>query len=170
MTGHDVLQVLADGKPRLTREIAAFLQVQTEAVGAAARCLKKKGLIYSADGVHGITAAGLQAAKQGLGRTLCKGKATQSNQGLRHRAWQAMQMVSVFSVDDLLDVTATGYEADAEANLKNYCKALFKAGMLLQTRSGKYILREKDRGEHAPSYNRLTKTVTDRNTGEIYHV
>jgi hypothetical protein len=170
MTGNDILQVLADGKPRLTREIAAFLQVQTEAVGAAARCLKKKGLVCSSEGVHGITAAGLQVVKKGLGRTLCKGQAGQSNQGLRHRAWQAMQMVSVFSVNDLLDVTATGYEADAEANLKNYCKALFKAGMLIQTRSGKYFLREKDKGEHAPSYNRKAKTVTNRNTGEVFYV
>ena len=170
MTGYDVLQVLSDGKPRLTREIAAFLQAQTDAVGSAARCLKKKGLIYSAEGVHGITAAGLQAVKKGLGRTLCKGRAVQSKQGLRARAWKAMQMMSVFSVDDLLDVSATGYEADAEANVTNYCKALFRAGMLIQTRSGRYVLREKDKGENAPSYNRMTKTVTNRNTGEVFHV
>lgn len=168
MTSRDVLEVLADGKAHLTREIADKLKSPRESVAKLCRCLKKRGIISSVDGIHRINDAGRDILSGKV--EPCKGKAAQSKSGLRHRAWKVMQMLSFFDENSLLEVVGTGEEKDGTRNLRNYLTSLYKAGMLLQNRSGKYLLKESAKGPNAPSYNRAEKTVTDRNTGEVFHV
>lgn len=168
MTSRDVLHILSDGKAHLTRELADKLGVSGETMGAMCRCLKQRGMIVSIEGVHSITHLGRDtlSGKQ----EPCKGKAKHSNSGLRHRAWKAMHMLTFFEASSLLEVVGTGEEKGGEENLRNYFTALYRAGMLVKNRSGKYLLKESARGAKAPSYNREQKTVTDRNTGEVFHV
>lgn len=168
MTGRDVLQVLSDGKAHLTREIADKLEVSSTSISSMCSCLKKHGAITSVEGVHRILELGrdvLSGKKE-----LCKGKAGKSKSGLRHRAWKAMHILTLFDVSSLLEVVGTGKEKGGEENLRNYLNALYKAGMLIQNRSGKYLLKESAKGSNAPSYNRAEKTVTDRNRGMVFHV
>lgn len=169
-SGLDVLVVLACGRPYLTRELAAELHTTTGSIAGIAACLKRKDYISSAEGVHSITERGRLALGEPRKHLACKGLAAQSAAGLRHRAWRAMQMMTAFDVDSLLDVVATGAEKDAAGNIRSYLRALYRVDMLIKTRSGKYLLRETAKGANAPSYNRSEKTVTDRNTGEVMYV
>lgn len=168
MTSRDVLHILSDGKAHLTRELADKLDVSSTSISSICFCLKKHGAIKSVEGVHSIMDLGrdvLSGKKE-----LCKGKAGKSNSGLRHRAWKAMHMLTFFDASSLLEVVGTGEEKMGKQNLRNYLTALYKSGILAQNRSGKYLLKESARGSKAPSYNREQKTVTDRNTGEVFHV
>lgn len=167
-TGRDVLHILSDNKAHLTRELADKLGVNREDMTKMCRCLRNRGMIVSIEGIHSITAVGrdILSGKQDP----CKGKAYKSKSGLRHRAWKAMHMLTFFDASSLLEVVGTGEEKDGEENLRNYLNALYKAGMLIQNRSGKYLLKESAKGSNAPSYNRAEKTVTDRNRGMVFHV
>ncbi|MEG2173846.1 MAG: hypothetical protein RRY29_11415 [Desulfovibrionaceae bacterium] len=168
MTSRDVLYLLSDNKAHLTRELADKMMCSRDSMAAMCRCLKKRGMIISIEGIHSITASGLDVLSDK--QEPCKGKAKQSKSGLRHRAWKAMHILTLFNVSSLLEVVATGEEKGGEENLRNYLSALHKAGILVKNRSGKYLLKESAKGPHAPSYNREKKTVTDRSTGEVFYV
>ena len=122
--------------------------------------------------MHGLTLAGKALLEQdGFIPCQRKGRAAGSaGRTLRQRAWTVMRMADHFSVDSLLQTVSDGDERNAENNLRNYCRALHRAGLLGRTaRSGDYFLRrEMDSGPLAPSYNRAEKCVTDRNTGRIF--
>ena len=51
-----------------------------------------------------------------------------------------MRMRDHFSVDDLLTTLCDGEEKGAEENLRNYCRALYRAGMLGMTGRTKAII------------------------------
>ncbi|MEG6503224.1 hypothetical protein V6C07_09305, partial [Desulfovibrio sp. 1214_IL3152] len=91
---------------------------------------------------------------------------------LRQKAWNVLRMANMATVADLLRTVCDGSERGAEDNLKNYCRALWRAGMLGKTaRTGAYFLRpDANTGPKAPSYNRVEKTVTDRNTGKTVYI
>lgn len=124
--------------------------------------------------MHGLTAAGMEAAKDG-GWVPCQraGRAATSNgRTLRQRAWAVLRMADQTTVPDLLRVICEGGEQGAAENLRNYCRALYLAGILGKTRrTGAYFLRqEANTGDKAPAYNRESKTVTDRNTGRTVSI
>ena len=79
-------------------------------------------------------------------------------------------MADHFTPDSLMQTICDGGEKCAEDNLRAYCRALFRAGILGRTaRTGAYFLRsEANTGPLAPAYNRAEKCVTDRNTGKTY--
>ena len=81
-------------------------------------------------------------------------------------------MADKITVADLLRTLCDGSERGADDNLKNYCRALYRAGILGKTaRTGDYFLRDgANTGPKAPSYNRVEKSVTDRNTGKIVSI
>lgn len=166
-----IMRELAEGA-LLTRQLAARLDSRAQVILAACRCLRHKGLVHTIESMHGLTRAGKALLEQG-GFIPCqrKGRAAGSaGRTLRQRAWTVMRMADHFSVDSLLQTVSDGDERNAENNLRNYCRALHRAGLLGRTaRSGDYFLRrEMDSGPLAPSYNRAEKCVTDRNTGRIF--
>ena len=79
-------------------------------------------------------------------------------------------MADHFTVDSLMQTICDGDEGNAGDNLRNYCRALFRAGILGRTaRTRAYFLQdEANTGPLAPAYNRAEKCVTDRNTGKIF--
>lgn len=171
-TAESVLRVLAEEGICLTRVLAAHVGKPAELILPSCRCLKRRGLIRSAEGVHELTDAGRALLAQG-GKVPCgpgKGRAATSRKSLRQKAWRAMQMMELFDVEDILSVVSDGSEPYAENNLKAYCRALHRAGMLLRTRSGRYMVKVSARGPLAPSYNKVEWTVTDRNTGTVIDI
>lgn len=169
-----VLKLLAEHGPSYTRQIASKLGVTTEGVLQVCRCLRSHGLLHTEDSIHGLTAAGKEAAKNG-GWVPCQraGRAaTSEGRTLRQRAWAVLRMADQATVPDLLRVVCEGNEQGAEDNLRNYCRALHLAGILGKTRrTGAYFLRQAaNTGAKAPAYNRANKTVTDRNTGRTVSI
>lgn len=163
-----IVHMLADG-PRFTRQIAAELDVRGESVAAVCRCLRHKGWVCGEGGLHGLTRHGQDELARG-GFIPCRRKgrsAASAGRTLRQRAWAVMRMADHFSVDSLLRTVSDGEERNAENNLTNYCRALYRAGFLGRTaRTRAFFLRAgADTGPLAPAYNRAEKCVTDRNTG-----
>lgn len=169
-----VLRYLADNGPSYTRQIASKLGVTSTGVLLVCRCLQSHGLLHTEAGMHGLTAAGQERAKNG-GWVPCQraGRAaTSRGRTLRQRAWNVLRMADQTTVPDLLRVVCEGDEERAEDNLRNYCRALHLAGILGRTRrTGAYFLRcGANTGDKAPAYNRANKTVTDRNTGRTVSI
>lgn len=166
-----ILRELA-AAPLLTRQLAARLDARTPGVMAACRCLRHKGLIHTEDGMHGLTRTGKTLLETG-GFIPCQRagrNATSAGRTLRQRAWSVMRMADHFTVDSLMQTICDGDEGNAGDNLRNYCRALFRANILGRTaRTRAYFLRdEANTGPLAPAYNRAEKCVTDRNTGKIF--
>ena len=166
-----IMRELAEGA-LLTRQLAARLDSRAQVILAACRCLRHKGLVHTIESMHGLTRAGKALLEQG-GFIPCqrKGRAAGSaGRTLRQRAWSVMRMADHFTVDSLMQTVCDGDEGNAGENLRNYCRALFRAGILGRTaRTRAYFLRdEANTGPLAPAYNRAEKCVTDRNTGKTY--
>lgn len=170
-----VMRHLAENGNCYTRQLAAALDAASTGICAACICLRKHGLVHTeAGGIHGLTEAGRQWVEVG-GFLPCQraGRAaTSEGRTLRQRAWNVMRMADKITVADLLRTLCDGSERGADDNLKNYCRALYRAGILGKTaRTGDYFLRvEANTGPKAPSYNRVEKSVTDRNTGKIMSI
>ena len=167
-----ILRELATSGPLLTRQLAARLDARTPSVMAACRCLRHKGLIHTEDGMHGLTRTGKTLLETG-GFIPCQRagrNATSAGRTLRQRAWSVMRMADHFTVDSLMQTICDGDEGNAGDNLRNYCRALFRANILGRTaRTRAYFLRsEANTGPLAPAYNRAEKCVTDRNTGKTF--
>lgn len=166
----EILERLASEGPQYTRQLAAGLGLSGECIRRLCRCLRHHKLIHSESGMHGITEAGRARLAEGFLPCQRKGRAaTSKGRTLRQRAWNLMRMRDHFRVDDLLTTLCDGEEKGAEDNLRNYCRALYRAGLLGMTRRTKtfYLRPEANHGALAPAYNRAEKCVTDRNTGEI---
>lgn len=169
----DVLRYIAGHNAVFFRDIVKESELGVSAVEVALRCLKRRGFVKWVEGLYGLTEKGLEYIKQGR-EIKCgpeRGEAASSRGNtLRQRAWKVMHMRRVFTLADLLVVLCDEASKKDEENLGNYLKALYKAGLLKKAaRTGHYILSEGD-GPLAPAYNRQAKTVTDRNTGQVYHV
>ncbi|MDH4122400.1 MAG: hypothetical protein OEV94_11925 [Deltaproteobacteria bacterium] len=97
----------------------------------------------------------------------------------RERLWKTMRMSKGFSLDDLVELAATGNEINPRRAAEKYVAALRKAGYVtnltardMQTgrifsRKGRYLL-VRDSGPLAPAWSHRNKTVTDHNSGETY--
>lgn len=173
--GLPALRALAEG-PLLTGELAKALGLATDKAGQVCRCLRARGLVRTYERIHELTAAGRQAVKRGEEITCGPAKgAVRRGESLRARAWRAMRIKEKFSLDDLLTLLCDGTEKAAESNLKDFLRVLERAGYLmeLKRRGGDGSRRwwlAKDTGLQAPSWNRLTRTLADPNTGEVYRV
>ena len=164
-----IMQHLRAHGASYTRQLAAALDASADGICRACRCLRAHGLVRTDDSLHMLTAAGRDLLSTG-GYVPCQraGRAASSEgRTLRQRAWNVLRMADHTSVPDLLRTITDGDEPGAAENLRNYCKALQRAGILGRAaRSGRYYLRsEANTGPKAPAYNRAAKTVTDRNTG-----
>lgn len=166
-----IMHHLAEHGASYTRQLAAALEVTSEGVRAVCRCLRSHDLIHTTDdNMHGLTAAGQQWIQTG-GFLPCQraGRAaTSEGRTLRQKAWNVLRMANMATVGDLLRTVCDGDEKGAENNLRNYCRALYRAGILGKAaRTGAYYLRPKaNTGPKSPAYNRAEKSVTDRNTGK----
>lgn len=142
-------------------------------VYSALQVLRRRGLVHSVEGVHELTPKGLAWAEAGLsishGPSLGRSGSRQ-RQTLRAKAWRLLRLKGKASLDDLLFIVADGTEADAEKNLRRYLRALVLAGILVQTRSGWLLPSDANTGPEAPSWNTLTRTVTDINTGATWTI
>lgn len=155
-----------------TRQLAAALDASSEGIARVCRCLRSHGLMHTTeDYMHGLTALGQQCVAEG-GFIPCQrvGRAaTSEGRTLRQKAWSVLCMVYMTTLPDLLRTVCDGDEKGAEDNLRKYLRALYLADILGKSaRTESYFLRlEANTGPKAPAYNRVKKTVTDRNTGKV---
>lgn len=129
-----------------------------------------------------MLADGLMEDRRGLWRSspagravlAAAGRATAPRRDLRQRLWSALRRLKKATVQDLVTIAQCG-ESQARHNTQRYLRALGAAGYLkAMPRSGRghpnAWLLVRDTGPRAPSYSQATRTVTDRNTGEVHHV
>lgn len=171
--GQAVLELMADGKPRLLREMASVLDTSPERISSACQSLRKRAFMEMAEGVYRITEAGRAFRRSGQsqygpGKGELVGRYKDS---LRARAWRVMRMKEWWNLDELLMTLVDGTESDPGMNLSRYIRALRKAGYLVASKrdSQRYHL-ALNTGRLAPAFNTAERTLTDPNTGEIFHV
>lgn len=178
--GLSILEVLKGG-PKLTRQIAAALNVHSMDLPKCLRTLAAKGLIMSCEGNHEITERGARALTEGRELTSGPGvgkAVTHHRTTLRARAWRAMRIREVFSLDDLMMLLCDGEEKDAAGNLGGYIRALAIVGYLTPMRrqaAGHHperwrLTNKGNTGPEAPAWNKARGVVTDSNTGDVYSV
>lgn len=95
--------------------------------------------------------------------------------GLRARAWHTIRLLRQFTLNDLLDINATGQEKDAFSNLLKYLAKLEQYGVLLrlarragdaQFGPGCVVWRlAHDLGWDAPVWRTAQKVLWNPNTG-----
>ena len=167
--------------PRLLRELVAALGTSREGTRLSCKALHRRGYATFEVGILTITDAGRAVLSSDI--ELRSGPSTQkvrtrAGNTLRAKAWRAMRMRDGFSLDDLLTMLCDGSEVDAAKNLGAYIRALASAGYLLALpRRGngphpqRYRLRrDRNTGPEAPAFNKVTRTLTDPNTGEVLRV
>ena len=80
-----------------------------------------------------------------------------------------MRNLTTFTVEGLLALIIDE-EGESSCNIKDYCHVLYKVGVLGKAgRTGAYYL-AKNTGSLCPSWNATTRTVADRNTGEVWEI
>lgn len=172
--GQAMLELLADGKTMLRREMASCLGVPSDTIRTSGRTLVSRGYVVDMEGCYQITDKGQEFLTSG--KTCSNGSqkgdfAARSRFSLRTRAWNLIRMRTTWNVDELLMSLADGKEKDAERGLKRYVRALLKAGYVERTPRNPQLFRlVKNTGRFAPSLNTPAKTLTDPNTGEVHNV
>lgn len=176
--GLEVLGLLAKG-PKSTRDIADALGVSYDAARDNCQRLTSRGLLRSRQCVHSITKSGRTAVAGGqeIVSGPGKGGCVERYKGsLRAKAWRAFRIRRKLSMDDLLRLVlpseaTPGDEANARQNLIHYLGTLTRVGFLLvmPKRGGtmRWLL-ARDTGPCAPAWNKVERTVTDANTGEVH--
>ena len=178
--GLSVLAALRDG-PKLTRQIAADLGMSSANTRANLAPLAARGLVRSREGCHQLTREGLEVLAAGREVTSGPGmgKVVTHHRGtLRARAWRAMRIQEVFSLDDLMLLLCDGEEKDAARNLGGYVRALAAAGYLAPMRrqhAGRHGERWRltlagNTGPEAPAWNKARGMVIDQNTGKTFAI
>lgn len=178
--GLSILAALRDG-PQLTRQIAAALGTSSANTRANLTSLVARGLVRSWEGCHQLTREGLEVLAAGREVTSGPGmgKAVTHHRGtLRARAWRAMRIQEVFSLDDLMLLLCDGEEKDAARNLGGYVRALAAAGYLAPMRrqhAGRHGERWRltlagNTGPEAPAWNKARGMVIDQNTGKTFAI
>lgn len=162
-----ILELLQSDGPLFTRQIAAKLSMGPRHICEVCRCLRNEGCIASVDGLHGLTKKGFEAIVSG--KFPCR-EYNAKKGTLRQKAWNVMRMKDMFSVSDILETVCDGSEKNAEGNIRQYCKALHRAGILKITQRTKSYFLPKGQGPLCPAYNREENYVLDRNTGEIFRL
>lgn len=162
-----ILELLQCEGPLFTRQIAAKLSMSPRHICNVCLCLREKEYLACVEGLHGLTRKGLEAVSSG--RFPCR--AYDEKKGtLRQKAWNVMRMKDMFTVSDIMETVCDGTEKNAEGNIRQYCKALQRAGILKITQRTKSYFLPKGQGPLCPAYNRAENYVLDRNTGEIFRL
>ena len=176
--GLEVLGLLAGG-PKLTRDLVAALGIPKSGVRDACKRLAARGLMQTAEGVHGITEAGALALAGGaevVSGPAKGGCVERYKASLRAKAWRVLRIRRKADVEDLLPLVlgmdaTKEEETKARYNLECYLRALTLAGYTheLPRRGGpaRWLL-VRDTGPCAPAWNKAQRTVTDANTGEVH--
>lgn len=175
--GRAILDLMADGKARFVREIAAASGVGHEAVRHACARLIGRGMLdktfVDGVGIYTLSETGrARLASDPANALSAKGRRVEHFRGsLRARAWRLMDMQPWWSVGELLMTVADGDEKGAAENLTRYVRALRVAGYVVESRreAGRYHL-TRPTGRLAPALNTQTGTLTDPNTGEVHDV
>jgi len=178
--GLSILAVLKGG-PKLTRQIATALDMSADNALGRLRTLAARGFVTSCEGCHQITGEGAEALAKSQEVTSGPGMdkaATRRGTTLRAKAWRAMRIREVFSLDDLMMLVCDGDEKGATQNLGGYLRALAAAGYLIPMRrkntgrhSERWRLTNKgNTGPEAPAWNKARGVVNDPNTGEVFTV
>lgn len=172
--GQAMLELLADGKTMLRREMASCLGVPSDTIRTSGRTLVSRGYVVDMEGCYQITdkGQGFLASGKACSNGSQKGDfVARSRFSLRTRAWNLIRMKTAWSVDDLLMSVADGTEKDAERGMRRYVRALLKAGYVERTPRNPQLFRlVKNTGRFAPALNTPAKTLTDPNTGEVHNV
>lgn len=162
-----MLELLQREGPLFTRQIAAKLGLSSDWIRQVCACLREQDLIASVEGLHGLTKNGLAAIASG--KFPCREYDAKKGT-LRQKAWNVMRIKDMFTVSDILETVCDGSEKNAEGNIRQYCKALHRAGILKITQRTKSYFLPKGQGPLCPAYNRAGNYVLDRNTGEIFRL
>ena len=95
--------------------------------------------------------------------------------GLRVKAWRTIRHLRQFTLNELLDINATGAEKDAPSNLLKYLARLEQYGVLVRlarragdamTSPGYVVWRlARDLGWDAPVWRNVQKVLWNPNTG-----
>ncbi len=171
--GRTILTALAETSATTGQLNQALPGMTMDRLSSCLRTLRGRALIHTAGGVHGLTGKGRAWLEAGLEiqsgpRT---GRAASRTSGtLRAKAWRTLRIRRKASLDDILLLVADGGEKHPAANLRRYLTALFRAGILLRTRSGWVLPEGRNTGPEAPAWNSKTKTVIDVNTGEQWRI
>jgi hypothetical protein len=92
---------------------------------------------------------------------------------LRARAWWCMRQLVCFNLTDLLSIVATGQEADATDNLRQYLAALEAAAVItrINPHRGAPLWRlARDIGPLPPVWQRRQRCVLDPNSNTVIHL
>lgn len=173
--GQAMLELLANGKVMLRREIASCLGVPSDTIRTSGKALVSRGYLVDMEGCYQITNKGqgfLTSGKFCVNGSQKGDFAARSRFSLRTRVWNLIRMrTASWDIDDLLMTLADGTEKNAEHNLKHYVRALLKAGYVERTPRNQQLFRlVRNTGRLAPALNSPAKTLTDPNTGEVHHV
>lgn len=94
--------------------------------------------------------------------------------GLREKAWRTIRHLRQFTLNDLLDINATGSEKDAPSNLFKYLDKLEQCGVLVRldrrasdaNKSRGFVVwrLERDLGWDAPVWRNVQKVLWNPNT------
>lgn len=176
--GLEVLGLLA-ASPKTTRILAEALAVAWDTARDVCRRLASHGLIETIEGLHCITPAGSKALEGGAEVVSGPGKggcAERTKSSLRAKAWRAFRIRRKLSMNDLLRLVLPSAatpedETNARQNLMHYLATLTRVGFLFvmpKRGGGMRWLLVRDTGPCAPAWNKVERTVTDPNTGEVH--
>lgn len=176
--GLEVLGLLQSG-PKSRRDIAEALGVTYDAARDVCKRLAARGLVNTSVGLNEITGSGREALAGGaevVSGPAKGGCVERYKASLRAKAWRVLRIRRKADVDDLLPLVlgmdaTKEEETKARYNLEYYLRALTLAGILheLPRRGGpaRWLLVQ-DTGPCAPAWNKVQRTVTDANTGEVH--
>lgn len=177
---NDILTLLQEGA-QLKSDVAKLLGLSPKVVNDATRKLKARGYVQIIEGIAVITPSGnnflLSGCKLKSG-PMTKNAASRGKNTFRAKAWRAMRIANIFTVDDLLMMICNGTEKSPAASMQDYLRGLEGAGYLqVMPKRGtgrqpkRYRLRrEYNTGPEAPAWNKPQRTLTDPNTGEVIYV
>lgn len=136
-------------------------------------------------GVFALTEEGREAKANGvviksgpMGPDTGKSRKPQDGT-IRQAAWQAMRIMTIFSINDLVAVVSDAPTPQQHKNLRRYCWGLVQARLLMEmpnreagaaeSSNGfkRYRLLE-DTGSIAPTYRNVKAEVFDHNTQEVH--
>lgn len=179
-----ILRALAESPgERTVAELAARLQRDHKAIGAACVTLHRRGLAQRAGlGRYGLAPDG--RALLDAGGTVRTGQGRRptpraQNKTLRHRLWIVLGNRRKATLPELLTLAVAGGERDAETNAQRYLRLLERTGYLmrLSTRAPGIAISSPGHikwlvvrwtGPRAPQARHRHTAVYDPNLGEIF--
>lgn len=136
-----------------------------ETIKTAGRLVERAYLCRRENGIFALTQCGIEAKKSGIeiksgpmgaNTAWCRKPDLTT---LRQKAWSAMRIMVIFSVNDLVSVAVDDPTKQDHENIRRYCCGLTKAGFLFE-------MPTRERGS-SESSNGFKRYRLFSNTGEI---